>query len=1033
MMVTQENKSLGKLESEEVPATLFLCSLVLFMSIALFNSLVRKNLGFTAELRSTSLLLNPWKDSRTMSSSNYKKFDLEFIKPDLDDRSYRFIQLPNDLKALIIQDPTTDRAAAALDVNIGAFEDPEELPGLAHFCEHLLFMGSKKFPDENEYSSFLSKHGGSSNAYTGAQNTNYYFEVNYEHLKGALDRFSGFFTGPLFDQKSTDKEINAVDSENKKNIQNDIWRLYQLDKSLSSSQHPYHKFSTGNLKTLDEIPKSQGVDVREKLLEFYKRCYSANLMKLCVLGREDLDTLSDWACELFKEVPNLARPLPEYNAPILDKEQLQKLILVKPVKDLRKLEMTFTVPDMDEHWESKPNHILSHLIGHEGSGSLLACLKELGWANELSAGGHTVSKGNAFFSIDTDLTEDGLENHEGVAHIIFQYIEMLKNSLPQEMIYLELEDIARASFKFKQKGSPSSTVSSLSKALEKTYIPVQNILSTSLFSKYEPELITKYVESLKVENCRVMLVSKSLETDQAEKWYGTEYAIKDFSADLMKKLKHPGLNSKLHIPRPNEFIATNFEVEKLDNVEPLEEPLLLKDDQTGKLWYKKDDRFWQPRGFIYSTLKLPHTHASIVNSMLTTVYVQMVNDYLKDLQYDASCANLHLSFVKTNGGLDITISGFNDKLNILLTRFLEGLKSFKPDRKRFEVFKEKSKQHLKNQLLEIPYSQVSSVYTSLINERSWTIKEKLGVVEKITFEQLETFIPQIYEELYFESLVHGNIKLEEAYQIDSLVQTLSPNEIRNSQTNNGRIRSYILNLGKTRRFETKLADPENVNSCIQYVIQLGVYDEEMSATGRLFAQMIHEPCFDILRTKEQLGYVVFSSSLSNHGTANIRILVQSEHTTPFLEWRIESFIDKFGEILREMSEQDFEKHKDALCKSLLQKYKNMKEESNRYTAAIYLGDYNFLHRQRQARIVSRLTKAELIKFYEIYIVGADASKLVLHLKSQVVAESIDESNLDKSVYPKGKLITDIGEFKSQMFVAPARQPPKAFTVYKPKL
>ncbi|QLL33255.1 hypothetical protein HG536_0E01660 [Torulaspora globosa] len=1003
------------------------------MSIALLHNLVRKNLNFTGELGSSGVIVGPLKEYRTMTTSSYKKFELDFIKPDLDDRAYRFIQLPNDLKALIIQDPTTDRAAAALDVNIGAFEDPEELPGLAHFCEHLLFMGSKKFPDENEYSSFLSKHGGSSNAYTGALNTNYYFEVNYEHLKGALDRFSGFFTGPLFNQNSTEKEINAVDSENKKNIQNDLWRLYQLDKSLSSSLHPYHKFSTGNLKTLDEIPKSQGVDVREKLLEFYNRCYSANLMKLCILGREDLDTLSEWAYELFKEVPNLARPLPEYKTSILNEEHLQKLILVKPVKDLRKLEVTFTVPDMDEHWESKPNHILSHLIGHEGSGSLLKCLKELGWANELSAGGHTVSKGNAFFCIDTDLTEQGLENYESVAHIIFQYIEMLKNSLPQEMIYLELEDIARASFKFKQKGSASSTVSSLSKALEKTYIPVQNILSTSLFSKYEPDMITKYVKSLKVENSRIMLISKSLETDLNEKWYGTEYAIKNFSTDLLKKLQHPGLNSKLHLPRPNEFIATNFQVEKLENVEPLEEPLLLEHNQIGKLWYKKDDRFWQPRGFIYSTLKLPHTYASVVNSMLTTVYVQMITDYLKDLQYDASCANLHLSFVKTNSGLDITISGFNDKLNILLTRFLEGLKNFRPDRKRFDIFKEKSKQHLKNQLLEIPYSQVSSLYASLINERSWTIKEKLDVIEKITFEQLENFIPQIYEELYFESLVHGNIKSEEAYQIHSLVQTLSPNDIRNPQTNNGRIRSYILPLGKAYRFEAELADPENVNSCIQYVIQLGVYDEEMSATGRLFAQMIHEPCFDNLRTKEQLGYVVFSSSLSNHGTVNIRILVQSEHTTPFLEWRIENFLEKFGESLREMSDQDFEKHKDALCKSLLQKYKNMKEESNVYTSAIYLGDYNFLHRQRQARIVSQLSKAELIKFYESRIIGPDASKLVLHLKSHIIAGSVDESTLDKALYPKGKLITDIGSFKSQMFIAPARQQPKVYTVHTPKL
>lgn len=967
------------------------------------------------------------------SMANYQKLETNFIKPDLDDRSYRYIQLPNNLKALLIQDPLADKAAAALDVNVGAFEDPEELPGLAHFCEHLLFMGSKRFPDENEYSSYLSKHGGSSNAYTGSRNTNYYFEVNHEHLKGALDRFSGFFTGPLFNKDSTDKEIRAVDSENKKNLQSDLWRLYQLDKSLTNVEHPYHKFSTGNFTTLHEIPESQDIDVREELLKFYERCYSSNLMKLCVLGREDLDTLSEWTSELFEGVPNTGRDVPTYSAKVLDEHSLQKVIQAKSVKDLKKLEITFAVPDMEHEWESKPHHILSHLVGHEGSGSLLAYLKAKGWANELSAGGHSVSTGNAFFSIDIDLTNDGLKHYEEVVRLLFQYIEMLKLSLPEKWIYLELEDIARADFKFKQKRSPSDTVSSLAKQLEKEYIPVGNILSTELFRKYDPELLMDYLHHLAPANSRIMLASKDMETDSKEKWYGTEYKVIKFSSDLKKKIQNPGLDPHLHLPRPNEFIATSFQVDKTDHVVPLEEPLLLKDDKNSKLWYKKDDRFWQPRGYIYASIKLPHTQASVVNNMLSTLYVHLINDYVKDLQYDAACANLHLNFSKTNQGLDITVIGFNDKLTILLTRFLEGLKTFTPDRARFQIFKDKCKRQLTNQLYEIPYLQVFPVYSSLINERTWSIKEKLDVLQKLSFEQLASFVPSIYEEMFFEVLVHGNMRYEEAVEVDSLVQTLSPNDIKNYQAKNGRLRSYFLGQGERFKFETYLEDPKNLNSCIQHVTQLGVYNEELSAKASLFAQMIHEPCFDTLRTKEQLGYVVFSSSLNNHGTANMRILVQSEHTTPFLEWRIDSFLHGFGTILQGMSDKDFEGHKDALCKTLTQKYKNMREESSRYASAIYLGDYNFTHRQRKAHLVSQLSKPELVEFYENLIIGPKASKLVLHLRSQIVSEKLDESGLDSSKYPQGTPITDVGEFKSKLFAAPVRQPTKKFEVFTPKL
>lgn len=969
---------------------------------------------------------------RTMSNNGYKKLETQFAKPDLDDRSYRYIQLPNDLKALLIHDPKADKAAAALDVNVGAYEDPEELPGLAHFCEHLLFMGSEKYPDENEYSSYLSKHGGSSNAYTGSQNTNYFFEVNHEHLLGALDRFAGFFTCPLFNRDSTDKEIRAVDSENKKNLQSDLWRLYQLDKSLTNVEHPYHKFSTGNFTTLHEIPSSKGIDVRKKLLRFYQEFYSANLMKLCLVGREDLDTLSEWTYSLFKDVTNINRPLPDYSSKMLDQRTLQKVIHARSVKDLKKLEITFAVPDMDLQWESKPQHILSHLVGHEGSGSLLAHLKDKSWANELSAGGHTVSKNNGVFSIDIDLTDLGLEHYEDVTHIIFQYLEMLKLNLPEKWVYLELEDIARANFKFKQKSSPSSTVSSLAKQLEKEYIPVQYILSTELFRKYDSNLLMGYLNTLTPENARIMLASNGMETDSKERWYGTQYKVTDFSQNLLQKIANPGLNPHLHLPRPNEFIATNFHVDKVENVVPLEEPLLLKDDKISKLWYKKDDRFWQPRGYIYISFKLPHTQASITNGMLSILYVQLINDYMKDLQYDAACANLDLSFSKTNQGLDISVVGFNDKLTILLTRFLEGLKGFKPDKNRFQIFKDKCTRQLTNQLYEVPYLQIFPMYSSLINERTWSIKEKLEALKELSFEQLVTFVPTIFEEMFFEVLVHGNMKYEEAVGIDSLVQILASNDIRNFQAKNGRLRSYFLPKGQTYRYEAMLEDPQNLNSCIQHVTQLDVYNEEVSAKASLFAQMIHEPCFDTLRTKEQLGYVVFSSSLNNHGTANIRILVQSEHTTPFLEWRIENFIDGFGQVLQNMSDKDFEGHKDALCKSLTQKYRNMREESSKYAAAIYLGDYNFTHRQRKSQLITQLTKDEMCEFYQNCIVGPKAGKLVLHLQSQVTSDKLDESGLDRSRFPTGKPVEDVGEFKSQLFLAPVRQPTKKFEVYTPK-
>ena len=94
------------------------------------------------------------------------------------------------MRVLIISDPDADKSAASLDVNVGAALDPKPLYGTAHFLEHMLFMGTEKYPDENDYDEFISNNGGYNNAWTSLTNTNYQFEVGNEGFEGALDRFA---------------------------------------------------------------------------------------------------------------------------------------------------------------------------------------------------------------------------------------------------------------------------------------------------------------------------------------------------------------------------------------------------------------------------------------------------------------------------------------------------------------------------------------------------------------------------------------------------------------------------------------------------------------------------------------------------------------------------------------------------------------------------------------------------------------------------------------------------------------------------
>ena len=98
--------------------------------------------------------------------------------------------LPNKLRAILIHDDEADKSCASLDVHVGATLDPKPLYGTANFLEHMLFMGSEKYPSENEYGEFITNNGGSSNAFTTMTDTNFHFEVSYEAYGEALDRFA---------------------------------------------------------------------------------------------------------------------------------------------------------------------------------------------------------------------------------------------------------------------------------------------------------------------------------------------------------------------------------------------------------------------------------------------------------------------------------------------------------------------------------------------------------------------------------------------------------------------------------------------------------------------------------------------------------------------------------------------------------------------------------------------------------------------------------------------------------------------------
>ncbi|XP_017159928.1 nardilysin-like [Poecilia reticulata] len=140
------------------------------------------------------------------------------------------------------------QAAAALCVGVGSFCDPDDLPGLAHFLEHMVFMGSEKFPAENDFDAFLKRHGGSDNASTDCERTVFQFDIQRKFFREALDRWAQFFICPLMVQDALDREVEAVDSEYQLARPSDSHRKEMLFGSLARPGHPMTKFCWGELR-----------------------------------------------------------------------------------------------------------------------------------------------------------------------------------------------------------------------------------------------------------------------------------------------------------------------------------------------------------------------------------------------------------------------------------------------------------------------------------------------------------------------------------------------------------------------------------------------------------------------------------------------------------------------------------------------------------------------------------------------------------------------------------------------------------------
>ena len=650
---------------------------------------------------------------------------INVVIPPSDDREYQVTVLENGLRVILCSDPSSNEAGAAMDVHVGACSDPRDIPGLAHFNEHMLFLGTKEYPNENSFEEFLSANGGSSNAYTASEDTCYYFTLQAEadaKLTEGLKRFNSFFTSPLFTEAATGRELNAIESENSKNLQTDSFRIFQISKERQNSEHPHSKFFTGNKKTLLDDTKKKGIVLRQALNDFYQKYYSADQMTLAMVGPQSLETLKKMAETSFSKIPNrnggapekawngVVPPFGENNSVI---PSFGNIVKVVPVQDLRQVSITFPVVYKDEKDRldallTKQAAYVSHIIGHEGPGSLLSYLKRKGWVNSLSAGGGEEQSDFETFDVTATLTRSGLQNVNTVIESIFSMINLIRDKSVPKYIYNEVLQLEELGWRFASKEGVSSLVQGLSSSLQdyppslcvagprrlalcegdSSQLLASNAARTSFDSKeqldHTTKLVSDFTDNLVIHNAMYTILSKSFkgETDKKEYWYGTDYGIEPVSASTLLQWKNPTSANELGLtfPRKNVFIPSEngltlkfppkpttgrsqrtFE----ERMTPIPPPKVIRDDGSNGRWtvyYKPDDVYGQPKAFVIFELLTREVFSSAKTATLSNMYEVCVADKLTEYAYDAGLAGLTYDVRVIPRGVRLTFGGYSDKL-----------------------------------------------------------------------------------------------------------------------------------------------------------------------------------------------------------------------------------------------------------------------------------------------------------------------------------------------------------------------------------
>jgi len=288
----------------------------------------------------------------------------------------------------------------------------------------------------------------------------------------------------------------------------------------------------------------------------------------------------------------------------------------------------------------------------------------------------------------------------------------------------------------------------------------------------------------------------------------------------------------------------------------------------------------------------------------------------------------------------------------------------------------------------------------LLEGRKYSIMDYEKAIKKIKLKDLKKFADKLYERIYIEGLAYGNLRAETVSEAaEVLLEKLAAKALAETKRFINTVRQ--VNTGDSHTFTRKM---QVENSAVVTDVQVGQRSPELQASLMVIDTLMQPQFYNDLRTSQQLGYIVNSGMTVMEKTLGLIFIIQSgEYNTEMLEQRMDAFLEKFNDSLKELTDTELNNIKKSVLNSKLQKTTSVTAEAGRLFTLAFEQNAEFDTKSKEIRALEELTRFDILDVVNSYLLPSKQRKLILRMSGQ----NHDAGN---SV---GELISSIAKFKAR--------------------